>query len=64
MFVDLNNLYCSKMWINYSNSFTRKIQNTEIYMDLSDLLRSKVFEKNILQLFAELEMIKNIRKDL
>lgn len=45
MFVDLNNLYCSKMWINYSNSFSRKIQNTEIYMDLTDFLRFKVFEK-------------------
>lgn len=29
-FVDFNNLYSSKMWVNYSNSFLRKIQNTEI----------------------------------
>lgn len=40
------------MWINYSNSFSRKIQNTEIYMDLSDLLRSKVFEKKHITAFC------------
>lgn len=34
------------MWVNYSNSFLRKIQNTEIYMNLSDFLRFKMFEKD------------------
>lgn len=32
-------------------------------MNLSDFLRSKVFEKK-LQLFAELEMTKNVRKKM
>lgn len=34
-------------------------------MDLSYLLRFKVFEKKkLLQLFVELELLKNVRKDL